>query len=108
MKVKEKVMLSEVAADTQLQNYFGTMEDNDAIQLLNNIKISYGLQYINKTKTQYKNLPVVAASTYLKYGRRSASCGGPVPCSSCGWTHGTARLCICCRKAAASHGLRLT
>ena len=61
-------ILSEVAADTQLQNYFGTMEDNDAIQLLNNIKISYGLQYINKTKTQYKNLPVVAASTYLKYG----------------------------------------
>ena len=50
------------------RNYFGTMEDNDAIQLLNNIKISYGLQYINKTKTQYKNLPVVAASTYLKYG----------------------------------------
>ena len=31
-------ILSEVAADTQLQNYFGTMEDNDAIQLLNNIK----------------------------------------------------------------------
>ena len=46
-------ILSEVAADTQLQNYFGTMEDNDAIQLLNNIKISYGLQYINNTKTQF-------------------------------------------------------
>lgn len=61
-------ILSEVDGSTQLQNYFGTMEDSDAIQLLNTIKISYGLRYINTKKTEYKNYPVVAASSYLKYG----------------------------------------
>ena len=61
-------ILSEIDSETELQNYFGTMEDSDAIQLLNEIKISYGLRYINTTNTAYKSYPVVAASSYLKYG----------------------------------------
>lgn len=61
-------ILSEIDSEADLQNYFGTMEDSDAIQLLNTIKISYGLRYINTTNTTYKSYPVVAASSYLKYG----------------------------------------
>ncbi|MCH5266893.1 MAG: 5'-nucleotidase C-terminal domain-containing protein [Lachnospiraceae bacterium] len=61
-------ILSEVDSSADLQSYFGTMEDTDAIQLLNMIKMSYGLKYINTTGTAYKNLPVVAASTYIRYG----------------------------------------
>lgn len=62
------LILSEIDADAELQNYFGTQEDNDAIQLLNNIKMGFGLNYINNTATAYKNYPVVAASSYIKYG----------------------------------------
>lgn len=61
-------ILCEVDSKTELQNFFGTQEDTDAIQLLNNIKISYGLTYINNTDTKYKSYPVVAASSYIKYG----------------------------------------
>ncbi len=61
-------ILNDISAGTRLENYFGTMEDSGAIQLLNDIKISYGLNYINNTDSQYKGLPVVGASTYIKYG----------------------------------------
>lgn len=62
------LILSEVDKGAELQNYFGTQEDNDAIQLLNTIKMGYGLTYINNKATAYKNYPVVAASSYIKYG----------------------------------------
>ncbi len=62
------LILSEVDTNAQLQNYFGTQEDNDAIQLLNTIKMGFGLNYINNKATAYKNYPVVAASSYIKYG----------------------------------------
>lgn len=61
-------ILSELASSARLQNYFGTIEDSGAIQLMNDIKISYGLDYINNVDTNYQNYPVVAVSKYLKYG----------------------------------------
>ncbi len=60
--------LADIDSSASMQNYFGTNEDNGVIQLLNDIKISYGLKYVNSTDTQYKDLPVIAASNYLKYG----------------------------------------
>ncbi len=61
-------IVCDISQDTDLQNYFGTVEDTDAIQLLNNIKISCALlQKDNKLK-KYKDYPVVAASTYFRYG----------------------------------------
>lgn len=61
-------ILCELDDDTELQNYFGTQEDTDLIQLLNHIKISYGIGYINNEEEAYKDYPVVAASSYLRYG----------------------------------------
>ncbi len=65
-------ILCDIDEDTDFQNYFGTQEDTDAIQLLNNIKISYGLRCVHTDKTEYKDYPVVAASSYLKYGSGAA------------------------------------
>lgn len=61
-------ILCDMSSDTRLQNYFGNVEDNGAVSLLNDIKISYGLQYINNEDTSLAGLPVVAASSYLRYG----------------------------------------
>lgn len=61
-------ILCEIGNRTELQNYFGTQEDTDLIQLMNNIKVGYGLNYINNIETEYKKYPVVGASSYIKYG----------------------------------------
>lgn len=61
-------ILREMASGVRLQNYFGTLEDDGVIQLLNDMGISYGLLYQNNENTAYQNLPVVAASKYSKYG----------------------------------------
>ncbi|MDF2539063.1 MAG: hypothetical protein K0S76_2084, partial [Herbinix sp.] len=54
-----------------LQNYFGLLGDNTAIQLLNDSKINYVLKYINTTGKTYINYPIIAASTYASYGAAS-------------------------------------
>lgn len=61
-------ILCEIGNQTELQNYFATQEDTDLIQLMNNIKMGYGLNYINNTATEYKNYPVIGVSSYIKYG----------------------------------------
>lgn len=61
-------ILCEMASNARLQNYFGTLEDDGVIQLLNDIGISYGLLYQNNENTAYQNLPVVSAARYSKYG----------------------------------------
>lgn len=61
-------ILCEMDRDAWLQNYFGTMEDSGAIQLMNDIGISYGLLYQNNENTACQGLPVVSAARYLKYG----------------------------------------
>lgn len=61
-----------VSEGKALSNYFGLVEDSSSIQLLNNAKINYALQYINSTAKQYKNHPVIAASNHTRYGQLSA------------------------------------
>lgn len=61
-------ILCDIDENTELQNYFGTMEDTDAMQLLNNIKTAYGLYYSRVKAVKYKSYPIVAASSYIKYG----------------------------------------
>lgn len=66
-------VLCELKSSARWQNYFGTIEDSSPIQLLNDIAITYGLEYKNKDNTSYKDLPVVAASRYSKYGSGSGT-----------------------------------
>ncbi len=61
-------VVGELLNGTNITNYFGLLEDNAAIQLVNEAKIKVGLNYINTKNTAYKDCPVVAVSTYKKYG----------------------------------------
>ena len=54
-----------------IQNYFGLLGDNTAIQLLNDSKIYYGLTYAHLEGREYRKLPIVAASSYEAYGGKS-------------------------------------
>ncbi|WP_343208377.1 Ig-like domain-containing protein [Anaerolentibacter hominis] len=51
-----------------LQNYYGLLEDNAVMQLRNDSKLSYAMNYIANKKPQYQNYPLVASSEYVKYG----------------------------------------
>ena len=64
-------ILAELKSSARWQNYFGTVEDSSPIQLLNDMAISYGLEYQNNDNTECKGLPVVAASRYSRYGAGS-------------------------------------
>ncbi len=64
-------VLAEIKSDARWQNYLGTVEDSSPIQLLNDMAISYGMEYQNNDNTDCKGLPVVAASRYSKYGAGS-------------------------------------
>lgn len=66
-------IIAEVDEENPLQNYFGLFEDTAAIQLLNDAKKSYAMKYINTTKPQYADLPIVAVSTYGSYGEDGAA-----------------------------------
>lgn len=57
---------------TRLENYFLLLEDSNAMQLLNNAKISYAKQCIHSKYKQYKKYPIVAISRYLYYGEDGA------------------------------------
>ena len=57
---------------TRLENYFGLLEDSKAIELVNEAKISYALNYIHNINTDYKNYPVIAATNYKAYGQDDA------------------------------------
>lgn len=64
-------VLAELKSDARWQNYLGTVEDSSPIQLLNDMAISYGMEYQNNENTDCKGLPVVAASRYSRYGAGS-------------------------------------
>ncbi|NLP33937.1 MAG: hypothetical protein GX359_01945 [Clostridiales bacterium] len=61
-------VIGELEKGTVIQNYYGLLGDNTAIQLLNNAKISYALDYVVNNAPEYIDYPIVAASTYDSYG----------------------------------------
>lgn len=61
-------ILGEISDPSSYNNYFAALEDNSIMQLINDAKISRALKIINTLKKDYANLPVIAASTYIKSG----------------------------------------
>ncbi len=51
-----------------IQNFFGMIGDNAAIQLLNDSKIDYAQRYVQTIGAHYQKYPIIAASTYMAYG----------------------------------------
>lgn len=64
-------VITKLAEGTVIQNYFGLLGDNVAIQLLNDAKIDYGLRYVKTAGKKYEGYPIVAASTYSSFGAAS-------------------------------------
>ena len=66
-------LLSEpvVAVDKPINGYFGTFEDNAAMQAANEAKIQYGLEYIKNYCPDYKDCIVVASTGYNLVGVES-------------------------------------
>ncbi|HHT96306.1 MAG TPA: hypothetical protein GXZ90_00195 [Clostridiales bacterium] len=75
----EEALLShtnEVIADlgngVNIQNFYSLLDDNSAIQLLNDSKRHYGIRFANSEAGKaYKDYPIIAASTYYSYGEES-------------------------------------
>lgn len=63
-----KEVIGSVAKEDLIENFNGLVEDNTAIQLLNDAKRSYALNYIHNKVTEYIGYPVIAASSYVSYG----------------------------------------
>lgn len=64
-------ILAELEPGTVIQNYFGLLTDNAAIQLLNDSKIHYALNRIKANEKKYIDYPIIAASTYESFGVKS-------------------------------------
>lgn len=56
-----------------IQNYFGYLEDNAAMQLNNECKIREGLMFQAERGNSYRDYPVIAASSYKKTGAEGVS-----------------------------------
>ena len=65
--------IAQVKEGEVLHNYFGMVEDNAALQLVNEAKISYTMNYIHTKNQKYKGYPVIAASSYYSYGVNDAT-----------------------------------
>lgn len=57
-----------LADGENIQNYFGYLEDNAAVQLNNECKIREGLMFQAERGNAYKTYPIIAASNYKKAG----------------------------------------
>lgn len=64
-------IIAKLEENELIHNYYGMLGDNSAIQLLNDAKIDYAQRYVLTTGTQYKDYPIIAASTYYTYGSAS-------------------------------------
>lgn len=63
-----KEEIGSVSKDALIENFNGLVEDNTALQLVNDAKRSYAMNYIFNKSTDYLGYPVIAASTYISYG----------------------------------------
>jgi 2',3'-cyclic-nucleotide 2'-phosphodiesterase/3'-nucleotidase len=64
-------VIAQLEPGTVLQNFYGLLADNAAIQLLNDSKIHYAINNVIGNDSKYINYPVIAASTYESFGVKS-------------------------------------
>lgn len=66
-------IVGNLSENERIDSYFALIEDNYAIQLANEAKISYGLSYTGgEGKTEYASYPVLAMTKYKLNGSYSA------------------------------------
>lgn len=68
-----KKVIANVDENKTITNFFGLVQDNTSIQLLNDAKMAYALNYVNNINTAYKDYKIISASQYNQYGQNSYS-----------------------------------
>lgn len=69
VKATYKEVMASVASNAAITGYFGLLEDNYGLQLNNEAKIRYGLQYIHSTAgSSYSKYHVIAATKFYLDG----------------------------------------
>ncbi|BCN32206.1 Ig-like domain-containing protein [Anaeromicropila herbilytica] len=63
--------IATIDSTRKITDFFGLVQDNTGIQLMNNAKMAYALNYVNNINTKYKDYNIIAASNYIKYGQNS-------------------------------------
>ena len=56
------------SSDYVIANYFGMFEDIPLVQMVNESKIAYGMRIINESFPEYKNYPVISATSFPASG----------------------------------------
>ena len=68
LRAKSRVSYGEIANEEPLNNYFGPMEDNAMLQMVNDSKIAYAQSWVQNKGQDCKDLPIVGASYFSRYG----------------------------------------
>lgn len=66
--IEDDTVVATFDENTSVNSYFGVASDTDAIQLINNAKLYYGMKFIHEKLPSYEQYPVIAATKYDSYG----------------------------------------
>lgn len=75
LKETYKEEIAPLADEETLNNFFAAVQDNAAMQIVNEAKIQFGMEYINANAAAsgYQNYPVIAVSAFMNAGGESGS-----------------------------------
>jgi 2',3'-cyclic-nucleotide 2'-phosphodiesterase / 3'-nucleotidase / 5'-nucleotidase len=66
-----KDVIGEVENGKAIENFFGLIQDNTAIQLLGDAMRSHAIRFVNTDGIKYKDYPIISASRYHSSGANS-------------------------------------
>ncbi|MDF2586469.1 MAG: hypothetical protein K0S41_310 [Anaerocolumna sp.] len=66
-----KDVIGEVENGKAIENFFGLIQDNTAIQLLGDAMRSHAIRFVNTDGIKYKDYPIISASRYHSFGANS-------------------------------------
>lgn len=73
LKETYKENIAPLAEGESLNNFFAAIQDNAAMQFVNESKMQFGMEYINSNSSAagYKDYPVIAVSSFMNAGGES-------------------------------------
>lgn len=66
--VTDDTQVADFAEEASVNSYFGLLSDTDAIQIINNAKLWYGMKFVHDKLPDYEQYPMIAATKYASYG----------------------------------------
>lgn len=66
--ITDDTVVADFDDETSVNSYFGILSDTDAIQIINNAKLWYGMKFVHDKLPEYEQYPMIAATKYAAYG----------------------------------------